>query len=111
MRITRKDVPEKIKETKLRKGETVAAYRKMLMILKWKNKKDVCILSVLHDYWMVPAQVKSKRGKERLKLKAVGNYNSNMGSVDLSVNLIVHFSTARDRLKSTIRRFSITFWT
>ena len=37
------------------------------------------VLSALHDYSMVPVQVKSKRGKEMREPKAVGNYNSNMG--------------------------------
>ena len=34
VKISRKDVPVKIKETKLKKGETVAAYRKKSVILK-----------------------------------------------------------------------------
>ena len=34
VRIIRKDVPAKIKETKLKKGETIAAYQKKSVILK-----------------------------------------------------------------------------
>ena len=102
VRVTRKDVPAKIKEAKLKKGETVAAYRKKSMVLKWKDKKDVCVLSTLHDDSMV--QVKSRRGKETRKPKAVASYNSNMGGVDLSDNLMVHFSTARNRLKKYYKK-------
>ena len=59
------------------------------MVLKWKDKKDICVLSTLHDDSMM--QVKSRHGKEVNKPKAVANYNSNMGGVDLSDNLMVHF--------------------
>ena len=38
------------------------------------------------------------------KPKAVADYNSNMGGVDLSDNLLVHFSTARNRLKKYYKK-------
>jgi len=102
VKVTRKDVPAKIKGTKLKKGEIVAAYRKKSVLLKWKDKKDVCILSTLHDGSMI--NVKSRREKEMTKPKAVADYNSNMGGVDLSDNLLVHFSTARNRLKKYYKK-------
>ena len=34
----------------------------------------------------------------------LANYNSNMGGVDLSDNLMVHFSTARNRLKKYYKK-------
>ena len=102
VKVARKDVPAKIKDAKLKKGEVVAAYRKKSMVLKWKDKKDVCVLSTLHDDSMM--QVKSRRGKEVNKPKAVASYNSHMGGVDLSDNLMVHFSTARNRLKKYYKK-------
>ena len=102
VRVTRKDVPAKIKNTKLKKGEIVAAYRKKSVLLKWKDKKNVCVLSTLHDDSMV--NVKSRHGKEKSKPKAVADYNSNMGGVDLSDNLMVHLSTARNRLKKYYKK-------
>ena len=102
VKVARKDVPAKIKDAKLKKGEVVAAYRKKSMVLKWKDKKDVCVLSTLHDDSMM--QVKSRHGKEINKPKAVASYNSHMGGVDLSDNLMVHFSTARNRLKKYYKK-------
>ena len=102
VRVVRKDVPRKVKESKLKKGEIVAEYRKKSMVLKWKDKKDVCVLSTIHDGSVV--KVKSRRGKEVDKPKAVANYNAYMGGVDLSDNLLVHFSTARNRLKKYYRK-------
>ncbi|XP_068227913.1 piggyBac transposable element-derived protein 4-like [Palaemon carinicauda] len=102
VRVTRKDVPAKIKGSKLKKGEKVAEFRKKSMVLKWKDKKDVCVLSTMHGDSMI--KVKSRRGKEMYKLKAVADYDENMGGVDLSDNLLVHFSTARNRLKKYYKK-------
>ena len=102
VRITRADVPKKIKESKLKRGETVSVYRKKSMLLKWKDKKDVCVLSTMHDASMM--SVRSRRGQEKEKPKAVADYNMNMGGVDLSDNLLCHFSTARNRMKKYYRK-------
>ena len=84
VRVMRKDVPAKIKDTKLKKGKIVAVYWKKSVLLKWKDKKDVYILSTLCDDSMV--NVKSRCRKEKSKPKAVAYYNSNTGGVDLSDN-------------------------
>ncbi|XP_064079451.1 piggyBac transposable element-derived protein 4-like [Macrobrachium nipponense] len=102
VRVTRKDVPAKIKGTKLKKGEKVAEFRKKSMVLKWKDKMEVCVLSTMHDDSMM--KVKSRRGKEMYKPKAVADYNANVGGGDLSDNLLVHFLTARNRLKKCHRK-------
>ena len=41
---------------------------------------------------------------EMKKPKAVAYYNSNTGGVDLSDNLMVHFLTARNRLKKYYKK-------
>ncbi|XP_066937357.1 piggyBac transposable element-derived protein 4-like [Macrobrachium rosenbergii] len=56
----------------------------------------------MHDDSMV--KVKSRRGKEMYKPKEVADYNANMGGVDLSDNLLVHFSTTRNRLKKYYKK-------
>ena len=102
VRLNRKDVPAFIKQAKIKGGERVAAFRNKSVVLKWKDKRDVCVLSTLHDDSM--ENVKSKRGHEKCKPKAVANYNSHMGGVDLADNLMVHFSTARNRLKKYYKK-------
>ena len=97
LRLNRREVPKVIKETKLKKGETVSAFRQKSMVLKWKDKKDVSILSTFHDNAMV--NTVSRRGAQRSKPQAIANYNKNMGGVDLSDNLLTHYSSARNRLK------------
>ena len=49
MRTNRKEFPDFVKRAKLKKGETIAAFRKKLMIMKWKDKRDVVLFSTFHD--------------------------------------------------------------
>jgi len=41
MRTNRKEFPDFVKRARLKKGETIAAFHKKQMIMKWKDKKDV----------------------------------------------------------------------
>jgi hypothetical protein len=45
----RKGVHDEIKKAKLKKGNNMAVYKDKLMFLKRKNKKDVCLMSNIHD--------------------------------------------------------------
>ena len=49
LRANRKGVPRALTTQKLRKGEIKALYSGRLMVLKWKDKKDVHMLSTIHD--------------------------------------------------------------
>ena len=48
LRLSRKDIPQKVKDTKLRKGELVAEHSGPVSVLKWKDKKDVTMISTYH---------------------------------------------------------------
>ena len=74
----------------------MAAFKQKTMVMKWKDKQDVTMLSTIHDDSMV--NVQSRRGAAVSKPKVVHNYNSNMGGLDLSDNLLTH-CTARNRVK------------
>lgn len=96
----RKGVLKKIKETKLKKGEKIAVYQNKSMVLRWKYKKDVIVLSTLHDDFM--KKVMTRRGKDVVKPKAVLDYNSQIHN--LSNNLLCQFSAARNRLKKYFKK-------
>jgi len=49
MRTNRKELPDFVKRAILKKGETVAAFCKKQMIMKWKDKRDVVLVSTFHD--------------------------------------------------------------
>ena len=44
----RNGVPKEIASKKLKKGEIAAIYTRRLMLLKWKDKKDMLMLSTFH---------------------------------------------------------------
>nr|CAH7752478.1 unnamed protein product [Callosobruchus chinensis] len=87
MRINRKGVPKDLKEKKLARGDTFALFRKKLMLLKYKDKKEIIMISSLHDNQFVE---KTKRGKVIKKPAVVEQYNQKMGGVDLTENML-HF--------------------
>ena len=49
MRTNRKEFPDFVKRARLKKRATVAAFRKKQMIMKWKDKRDVILVSTFHD--------------------------------------------------------------
>jgi hypothetical protein len=44
VRLNRKDVPEIVKEKKLKKGELIAQHSGQLSVLKWSDKKEVTMI-------------------------------------------------------------------
>jgi phosphatidylserine decarboxylase len=88
----RKGVPAEIKSAKLKKGEQVSV---RLMIMKWKNKKDICLTSTTHDE-MVPIRV---QGQDMEKAKVIIDYNSRTGDVDLNDAYLTSYRSTRKRQK------------
>jgi hypothetical protein len=66
--------------------------------MKWKNKKDICLINTFHDK-MAPTRV---RGQDMEKPKVVIDYNSGMRGVDLSDTYLTSYHSTRKRLKNTL---------
>lgn len=49
LKLNRKDVPSKLRKEKLKKGEIMAYQRGKVCVMKWKDKKDVALLSTIHN--------------------------------------------------------------
>lgn len=77
--LNRKEVPNYVKAKKLKKGDTVAFRRGKALIMKWKDKKDVSLISTIHNTEMCAANTFTE---EKLKPKVVVDYNDTMGGVD-----------------------------
>jgi hypothetical protein len=69
LRHNRKCVPAEIKSAKLKKGEHVSVYTDRLMIMKWKNKRDISLISTAHDDKIFPTRT---QGQDMEKPKVVG---------------------------------------
>lgn len=97
MRINRKGIPSELKSKKLKKGELVALFREKQTIIKWKDKKDVLLISTIHG--SETEQVTVQGGKVVDKPTAVIDYNKFMGGVDVADSHLHFYSVSRNRLK------------
>jgi hypothetical protein len=80
VRLNRQNMPADLRR-KITRGQVIACYMSEMMALKWKDKKDVSMLSTFHGNEMEIVQ--NFRG-ERAKPVSIVNYNHNMGGVDLA---------------------------
>ena len=87
-RRNRKGLPPAVRDAPLRRGEVVSSLDDSILTLKWKDKRDVIMLSTYHDSSMITKSRRSRaaeRGVEDIqKPKVVEDYNQNMGGVDTS---------------------------
>jgi hypothetical protein len=96
MRTNRKEFPDFVKRARLKKGETVAAFCKKQMIMKWKDKRDVVLVSTFHDD--STEDVTTRKGIVQ-KSSVVLDYNKNMGGVDTNDGQLQSYKLAREHLK------------
>lgn len=101
LRATRKDVPKSLRETRLQHGETISYQRGKLLVMKWKDKKDICLISTVHNTEMTTVV---KRGEEKKKPKLVVDYNDTMGGVDRVDQHLSDYAVPRKRGKKYYRK-------
>lgn len=101
LRLNRKGVPATLKTTKLRKGEITGFQRGKVTVMKWKDKKDVSLLSTVHSLQMSTVE---KRQKQMKKPQAVVDYNDTMGGVDRVDQHLAEYATPRKRGKKYYKK-------
>lgn len=104
LRVNRKGVPTNIKTKKLEKGEVIAETGENDMVfLKWKDKRDVALLTTVHDSSSVNVSRRSRSapgGSEEVsKPHAIDQYNKYMGGVDKLDQLVSYYSFSRRSVK------------
>jgi hypothetical protein len=98
---TRRGVPAELKSKRLRTGE-VAAFRKgKITILRWRDKKEVTLLSTIHSCGVKSV---SKRGKQKEKPVVVLDYNDTMGGVDRVDQHLADYPIPRKRGKKYYKK-------
>ncbi|XP_046687502.1 uncharacterized protein LOC124373146 [Homalodisca vitripennis] len=76
LRLDRKYLPEEVKNAKLKKGETIAAYAEGVMVAKWKDRRVVAYLST--EFENIMAVSINRRQVQREKPLPILQYNANM---------------------------------
>ena len=85
LRLSRKDVPQRVKEKKLQKGKLVVQHSGPVSVLKWRDIKEVTMISTYHG-----EKTRMKRSKSRQEKQmpvSVIDYNENMGGFHLKDQL------------------------
>lgn len=97
VRKNRRGLPLEITKAKLKRGDYRAAESiDGITILRWKDKRDVFLMSTKHNDRFVEVQ---KRGKIIRKPKVVLDYNRVKGAVDLSDQLSSYSTPLRKSVK------------
>ncbi|GBN32219.1 PiggyBac transposable element-derived protein 4 [Araneus ventricosus] len=99
-------VPEEIKKGTLKKGEIVGFQKGKICVMKYMDKKPICILSTVYNTLIVEQDKKRKKthGKsERIvskKPQAIIDYNLTMGGVDKADQCLSYYPTVRNSKRS-----------
>ncbi|KAG8238002.1 hypothetical protein J437_LFUL017791 [Ladona fulva] len=96
-RVNRKNMPKEFKKMSLNKGEAGVLYSKGVVAFKWRDKKDVHLLSTYHkDLEMKKTGKLSFKTKEEIvKPKVVIDYNVQMNTVDRQDQQLASFPIMR----------------
>lgn len=103
-RPNRKRVPDFILKTKLNRGETVFAWKGNIFIQKWKDKRDIIMLSTRHNA-DCKAVVSKNRRKTQPKPSCVAEYNQHMDGIDTADQMTSYYSSPRKSLRWYMKVF------
>ena len=100
VRSSRKHLPKAVTKTKLKKpGECIFRRNGALLCFKWREKKDVTMLTTIHEAVMVETGKTRRDGTKIEKPEAVYYYCKKMGGVDLNDQLLNYYSFLRKSIK------------
>ena len=107
LRMTCKGVPDELKKLKLKRGEVAFRTCDPITILVWHDKRDVKMITTLHDASVVdvPGKVNRMTGEQVRKPTAIIDYNKHTGSVDKSDQMVLLNSSVRKTLKWSKKLF------
>lgn len=95
LKLSRKNVPDDIKNQKLEKGEITAMHSDNVMVMKWRDKRFVTLISTFHSHEI--EQKTNKSAMQVMKPSLVYDYNQQMGGVDLRDQMLHAYLLERKR--------------
>ncbi|CAK1600544.1 unnamed protein product [Parnassius mnemosyne] len=93
LRKNRKHLPEYAKAKKLQRGEVIASQKENVTVSKWRDKRDVLMISTCHSDEMCRTRQRNPKPKPKVVLE----YNSKKG-IDFSDQLCSYQSPIRKSL-------------
>ena len=95
IRSNRKDYPKQLVQKKLTPGESSAMRSQELLAVKFTDKKDVYMLSTIHDAACTTVSVRRRNVQTMDKPNCILQYSANMGGVDKCDQLIEPYDVTR----------------
>ena len=95
--------PKSLKNQPLEKGGGVYWRNENLLMVRYKDKKEIFFLSTIHD---IQTERMPKQGQDKVapsKLKLINDYNANMGGVDWNGALIGNYTCVGKSFKWTVK--------
>ncbi|GBP66763.1 PiggyBac transposable element-derived protein 4 [Eumeta japonica] len=93
----RKNLPKDVTNAKLKRGELSAKSCNDITVCKWKDKRDVLVISNKHQLQLV--NVRNRNGKVSLKPNIVADYNLGMSGIDRGDQMVSYYSCLRKTLR------------
>jgi hypothetical protein len=84
----------------------VPVYKDKLMIMKRKDKKGICLLSITHDEKLVQTRI---RDQDIKKPRVVIDYYSMMRGVDMSDAKLVSYCSTRKKAENLLPETPLSF--
>jgi len=94
----RKEMPKQAFSVKLEKGKKMSRQRDHLLAIKWKDVRDVLLLTTAHEDELVEAP-SSRGAHSKIKPAVVLDYNKNKTGVDRSDQMLSYYTFSRKRVK------------
>ena len=104
VRVNRVGMPKELASTILKSGEFDYRRKKDLVVVKWKDKRDVSILTSAYDP-TVTRSVTTRNVTDKIKPEAVVEYSKHMSGVDHSDQLMSYVPLSRRTAKWTTKLF------
>lgn len=100
LRKNRKGIPKYVLKEKLKKGKVCAMENNDgVLILRWKDKREVLALSTRHTPGFVSVRSKRNRNKVTMKPTVIADYNSHKCSIDFTDQMGSYSNPARRSLR------------
>lgn len=99
LRRNRKQLPATVVSAKLKPGEIISRRQGSVAVTKWADKRDILMLSTLHDGKIVECPKLNRRRNKVKKPDCIIDYNQFMCGVDRMDQLISYYTPLRKTLK------------
>jgi hypothetical protein len=100
LRANRKGLPKSVTTAKLKKGElTGLENSKGIVVMKWRDKRDVYFLSTKHGDQQVTTGKKNRQKEDIRKPEAIVCYNKCKQGIDLSDQLSTYYNCLRKTVR------------